>query len=104
MAYHEAKGALPDMIRLQRLVSYFGTGEDVRSLTKHLGDDAVGIMCLQLLWEDRNEPYIPYKPFVDWPEVKDEMFKDLMLQMMNLNPARRITAETALNHDWFKGA
>lgn len=56
-----------------------------------------------MLWEGRNEDYIGYSPFSSWPEVEDERFKDLIGQMMSLNPAKRITATQALEHPWFEG-
>lgn len=101
MAEHEAKGALPDMIRLQRQISYFGTRDSVTGLREHLGDDAVSIMCLEMCWEDRNEAYIPYKPFATWPDATDTTFVDLAQKMLDLDPSRRLTAEQALGHPWF---
>lgn len=91
------------MIRLQRQVSYFGDQEGLDGLKTHLGDDEISLTVLTMLWEDRHEPYIPYKPFVEWPDVKDAVFKNLILGLMNLDPAKRITAQQALEHPWFKG-
>lgn len=102
MAEHESKGALPEMIRLQRHVSYFGTQESINGLRKYLDDDAVSITCLEMCWEDRSEPYISYRPFAQWPDATDTTFVDLIQQMMNLDPSKRITAEQALEHPWFK--
>lgn len=95
---HEKLGALPDMIRLQRQVSYFGDQDGLDGLRMHLGDDEISITVLNMLWEDRFEPYIPYKPFTEWPELEDAVFKDLILQLMNLNPSKRITAQQTLEH------
>jgi serine/threonine protein kinase len=99
---HEQLGALPDMIRLQRQVSYFGDQEGLDGLKTHLGDDEISLTILNMLWEDRFEPYIPYRPFKDWPEVEDVIFKDLILKLMNLDPSKRITAQQALEHTWFE--
>ncbi|KAF1921810.1 kinase domain-containing protein [Ampelomyces quisqualis] len=99
---HEKFGALPDMIRLQRQVSYFGDHDGLDGLKTHLGDDEISRMALTILWEDRHEPYIPYKPFSEWPEVKDTVFKDLILRLMNLDPSKRMTAHQTLEHPWFK--
>jgi serine/threonine protein kinase len=99
---HIEQGALPDMIRLQRQVSYFGDQEGLYGLKRHIGDDEVGLTVLNMLWEDRHEPYIPYEPFLEWREVEDTALKDLILQLMNLDPSKRITAQQALEHTWFK--
>ncbi|EER25435.1 Protein kinase domain containing protein [Coccidioides posadasii C735 delta SOWgp] len=98
---HEAQGALPSMIRLQRQVSYFGDKDGLNGLMKHLGDDERNCQILGMLWEDRFEDYIPYKPFSEWQDVSDEVFKDLIRGLMNLDPAKRITARQALKHPWF---
>lgn len=99
--HHRAKGALPALIRLQRQVSYFGNQESVNGLMKHVGDEEINCQILRMLWEDRNEDGIPYKPFSDWTDVDDAEFKDLVLGTMNLDPTKRITARQALEHAWF---
>jgi serine/threonine protein kinase len=100
---HEAQGVLPALIRLQRQVSYFGDQEGVNGLMKHIGDDDISCQVLQMLWEDRNEDCIPYEPFSNWPDLDDAVFKDLVQGMMNLDPAKRITARQALEHPRFAG-
>jgi serine/threonine protein kinase len=101
---HKVLGALPDMIRLQRQVSYFGDQEGLDGLKTYLGDDEISLTVLDMLWEDRHEPYIPYKPFSEWHDVEDTAFKDLIIGLMNLDPSKRITAQEALEHPWLKDA
>jgi serine/threonine protein kinase len=92
------------MIRLQRLVSYFGDEEGVNGLKKYVGDEEMNLQILSMLWEDRNEENIGYKPFSEWPEAEhDEALSDLIKRLMNLDPAKRITAFEALEHPWFAG-
>ncbi|OBT74544.1 hypothetical protein VF21_07538 [Pseudogymnoascus sp. 05NY08] len=98
---HVAQGALPYLIRLQRQVSYFGDQEGVEGLLKHIGEDDVNCQVLQMLWEDRHEDNIPYKPFSEWADVTDVVFKDLIRGLTNLEPAKRINARQALEHPWF---
>jgi serine/threonine protein kinase len=101
---HQAQGALPALIRLQRQVSYFGDQEGLNGLMKHVGDEEVNCQILQMLWEERNEQWIPYKPFSTWSDIQDDTFKDLIQGLMNLDPARRLTVQQALGHPWFAGS
>ncbi|KAI9651647.1 MAG: hypothetical protein M1831_000550 [Alyxoria varia] len=98
---HQAQGALPALVRLQRQVSFFGDQEGLDGLMKHVGDEDVSCRILQTLWEERAEEYIPYVPFAEWPEVDDAAFRELVLGMMNLDPTKRITARQALDRPWF---
>lgn len=68
---------------------------------KHVGDEEINCQILRMLWNERTEDHIPYKPFSDWPDVDDSMFKNLILGMMNLDPTKRVTARQALEHPWF---
>lgn len=98
---HQAQGALPALIRLQRQVSYFGDKGGVNGLMGHVGYEDVNCQVLQMLWEERPEDHIPYIPFSEWREVRDAAFRELILGMMNLNPTERLTARQALEHPWF---
>ncbi|KEQ59544.1 calcium/calmodulin dependent protein kinase [Aureobasidium melanogenum CBS 110374] len=100
---HEMQSALPYLIHLQRQIWFFGNEGGLEGLVKHVGDDELNCQALRMLWEERHEDYIGYSPFSSWPEVEDENFKDLIGQMMSLDPARRITATQALEHPWFVG-
>lgn len=97
------QGVLPYLIHLQRQVCFFGDEDGIEGLVKHIGDDQLHCQALRMLWEGRHEDYIGYSPFSSWPELEDEGFKDLIGQMMSLDPARRITATQALEHPWFVG-
>ncbi|GIK02025.1 hypothetical protein Aspvir_006068 [Aspergillus viridinutans] len=100
---HQSQGALPAFIRLQRQVSYFGDPEGINGLLKHIGDDEISCQILRMLWDERAEEHIPYTPFSEWPDVVDPAFKDLIRQLTNLDPAKRVTACQALEHPWFHG-
>jgi serine/threonine protein kinase len=55
-----------------------------------------------MLWEDRAADYVPYMPFAQWTDL-EPMFKDLVLRLTSLDPAKRPTAREALGHQWFEG-
>lgn len=99
---HESQGALPEVIRLERQVSYFADQDGFDGLLIHIEDDQVGCHILPMLWEDRAADYHPYRPFKDWRDVEDDGFRNVVLQMMNLDPMKRITARQALDHPWFQ--
>lgn len=101
--FHESQGALPAMIRLQRQVSYFGDKEGINGLLKHIGDDEINCQVLRMLWDERSEEYIPYKPISQWEDHMEPEFRDLIGQLMNLDPAKRLTAPEALGHPLFSG-
>ncbi|OAG38212.1 hypothetical protein AYO21_07545 [Fonsecaea monophora] len=110
----EALGVFPHVIRLQRQVSYFGTREGLKGLMTHVGDQEFNCQVLRWLWDDRAAEYHPYRPFSTWSEldlstnadtdtdIDTAAFTDLVQRMMDLDPARRITARQALEHPWFK--
>jgi serine/threonine protein kinase len=97
---HHAQQVLPALIRLQRQVSYFGDQETVNGLLKHIADDNTNCQVLRMLWEDRSEAQIPYKPFSQWWDGGDTMFKDFIRSLTNLDPAKRASAHEALEHPW----
>ncbi|GLA92974.1 hypothetical protein AtubIFM57143_009953 [Aspergillus tubingensis] len=99
--FHESQGALPAMMRLQRQVSYFGNNEGINGLLKHIGDDEVNCQVLRMLWDERSEEYTPYKPFSQWEDHTEPKFRDFIGQLMNLDPAKRLTAREVLEHPWF---
>lgn len=55
-----------------------------------------------MLWDERSEEHIPYRPFTQWPGVVDSSFEDLIQRLTNLDPTKRLTAHQALEHPWFQ--
>lgn len=98
---HESQGAIPALIRLQRLVSYFGHRDGLNGLLTHLGDREANCHVVSMLESERAESYISYTPSSEWPATKDdEALQDLIKGLMSLDPGRRLTAAEALQHPW----
>lgn len=98
---HQGWSALPALIRLQRQVSYFGDQQGINGLLRYITDDETNGQVLRMLWEERTDEHIPYKPFAEWPDVVDSAFRELIKGVMNLDPAKRLTARDVLEHPWF---
>lgn len=76
--------------------------DGITGLLKHIADDDISCQALRMLWDERCEEHIPYKPFNEWPDGVDSAFKDLVQQLTNLDPSKRLTAHQALEHPWFQ--
>lgn len=87
---------------LSRHISYFGDHDGFKGLLEHLGEDSPftdRIINLATEFSVSN----PRKPFQARHGV-DVQFRDLVCKMTNLDPATRITARKALEHEWFKSS
>lgn len=89
---------------VRRLLSTFGDGPGlVGFVENHLCEDSqsFGELIMDVIQESNTKN--PRKPFSMW-ETVDESFRDIVVKMTSLDPARRITAREALDHPWFKNA
>ena len=84
---------------LERQISYFADDEGFDALMKHLGDvpfcDVFRVLRSGL--DETNPP----EPFSRWENV-DADFQDLVGGLTNFDPAKRLTAQEALEHRWFR--
>lgn len=88
---------------LRRHISYFATDEDsFKGLLRHVEEDDLWFDRFAALAGDFDAER-PRKPFAEWQYV-DVGFRDLIVKMTNLDPARRITAREALEHPWLQQA
>ncbi|KAG5295510.1 hypothetical protein I7I50_08279 [Histoplasma capsulatum G186AR] len=85
----------------RRLLSHFGDSPGLVGLVEHLDYDAAPWRDLVLDVIKEFSPENPRKPFSMWEDV-DECFRDVIMKMTSLDPARRITAREALEHPWFQ--
>jgi serine/threonine protein kinase len=85
-------------IVLERQLSYFSDLEGVNGLIRYLGDSPWA-QFIGMVAADFNAAN-PRRPFALWQDI-DSDFKDLIVQMMNVDPTQRLTADEALAHRWF---
>ncbi len=88
---------------LERQISYFADPESFDGLLRHLGDSP-WCQVLEALRGGFNKEN-PREPFVRWNmEPLDSDLKDLIGGLTNFDPAKRLTADEALSHNWFHDA
>ena len=90
------------MVRLQRQISYFPGRESFNGLISHVGDNPLSCQVLGMLWDDRGADYHSYEPLRRWIDISDESFRELVIGLMHLDPGRRMSAQQALAHPWFR--
>ncbi|KAK3291997.1 kinase-like domain-containing protein [Chaetomium fimeti] len=78
-------------------ISYFADEEGIQGLLELIGE---GNEYYERLINIGAE-VTARQPFTLWLNV-DAEFRDLIVKMTNLDPARRITAREALEHPWFR--
>jgi serine/threonine protein kinase len=83
---------------LRRHISYFADEDGFQGLLEHIGEENPFIERLVALAAELK----PREPFGLW-EYVDARFRDLIVKMTNLDPARRISAREVLEHPWFAG-
>lgn len=88
-------------IVIERQISYFADMDGLNGLLSHLQDNP-WVQVFEVLRDSFNEDN-PRRPFSLLKDV-DPTFKDLIAGLTNLDPAKRITAEKALQHEWFNDA
>ncbi|EEP79948.1 predicted protein [Uncinocarpus reesii 1704] len=94
-------GAERERIIVKRLLSYFGDGPGLVGFLGYLDDESARWRDLVLAVAEEFNPDDARQPFAMWNDV-DELFRDLIVKMTNLDPTQRITAKEALQHPWFQ--
>ncbi|KAI0104169.1 kinase-like protein [Nemania sp. FL0031] len=85
---------------LERQISYFADEEGLNALYKHLGNENPWVQVFDILRGGFNADN-PRRPVSLWKDVDPEL-KDLVGGLTNFDPAKRMTAQEALEHPWFK--
>lgn len=81
-------------------ISYFADEDSLNRLLSHIGQENQFFSGLLNL-AGSFTPGDLRRPFAYWHFVQPEL-RDLVCQMTNLDPGRRITARKALSHPWFR--
>lgn len=87
---------------LERQISTFAEWNDFEAFIDYLGRRHPWVRELRGM-ADSFGTENPRRPFSLWKsDALDPEFKDLIKKMTNFDPRRRITAQEALGHVWFR--
>lgn len=86
---------------IRRHLSYFADPQSYEAFMQYIYDDSQWRQTFDTIKKSFNKDE-PRHPFSLWKHERlDEEFKDLIAGLTNFDPARRLTAQQALNHAWF---
>jgi serine/threonine protein kinase len=99
------EGIEPLAVVLERHISYFAEREDFNAFLRYLGDKPEWIEIFQVVASEFAEGGQPRRPFRLWEGIdvdQADAFRSLVLGLTNFDPAKRLTARQALEHEWFE--
>ena len=99
-----AEGVEKLAVVLERQISYFADEDGLNGLLQYLGSESEWLQIFQVIKDGFGEAQ-PRKPFALWKGLnvdQEDLFKDLVVGLTNFDPTRRLTAQQALEHEWFK--
>jgi hypothetical protein len=89
-------------IVLERQISYFADELGFMAFLDYIGSESPWHEIFLVIKSGfgKNQPR---RPFVLWEGARlDDDMKDLIAGLTNFDPAKRLTAQQALTHRWFK--
>lgn len=90
-------------IVLERQLSYFADDEGFKGFLEYLGEGHAWRQIFQVIEDGFVEEGRPKEPFRLWQsEGLDDDFRDLVVGLTRIDPRKRLTAQEALEHRWFK--
>lgn len=99
-----AEGIDPLAVVLELQISYFGEVDDLNAFLRYLGDKPEWVEIFQAVASAFAGDQ-PRRPFRLWEGIEVDQadsFRSLILGLTNFDPAKRLTAQQALEHEWFK--
>jgi serine/threonine protein kinase len=93
------EGEEPLTVILERQISYFSDEEQLNALLNYLGDSP-WCQILTILRDGFGKDN-PRKPTSMWTGIEGD-FRDLLVGLNKFDPSKRLTAEEALQHPWFR--
>lgn len=94
----------PLAVVLERQMSYFAEEADLNAFLRYLGDNSEWVEIYRAVASAFAEGQ-PRRPFGRWEGIEveqDDLFRDLVLGLTRFDPAKRLTAQQALEHEWFR--
>lgn len=98
------EGIDPLAVVLELQISYFAEVDDLNAFLRYLGDKPEWVEIFQAVASAFAGDQ-PRRPFRLWEGIdvdQADSFRSLILGLTKFDPAKRLTAQQALEHEWFK--
>ena len=94
---------------IERQMSLFAEEDTLDGLLDYINDPFCDLFwATKMRFRSGEKPLAPFRCWqIEGTRMEgsvDDEFKDLIVQMTNFDPMKRITAAEALDHVWFQGA
>lgn len=96
----------PLAIIISRQISYFIEADDFCAFINYLEPDSPWIQAFMETLKEFTKGGKPFKPFRMWKHYErfgqPESLRGLIGELVRFDPDKRLTAEEALGHEWFR--
>lgn len=100
------KDVEPLAIIISRQISYFIEADDFCAFINYLEPDSPWIQAFMETLKEFTKGGQPFKPFRMWKHYErfgqPESLRGLIGELVRFDPDKRLTAEEALGHEWFR--
>ncbi|EMF11596.1 kinase-like protein [Sphaerulina musiva SO2202] len=100
------KDVEPLAIIISRQISYFVEADDFCAFINYLEPDSPWVQAFMETLKEFTKGGKPFKPFRMWKHYErfgqPESLRGLIGEMVRFDPDKRLTAEEALGHEWFR--
>lgn len=91
---------------MERQISYFVEADDFCAFINCLDPDSPWVQAFMETLKEFTKGGQPFKPFRMWKHYErfgqPESLRGLIGEMVRFDPDKRLTAEEALGHEWFR--
>lgn len=91
-------------IVIERQISYFANKDGLHEVLHYIRQKSDWVQVFELVTAgfDKDKPREPVRHWRGMELEQKDVFKDLIVGLTNFDPGKRLTAQQALDHKWFR--